>query len=191
MRRFVPPALFVLALVGAPIYGALSAIETRGYTGKVSALRVVAGSLGNDWTGPTGLVVDDFQDVAAIPPEDRQIVEELKKQVSPLGVVAVADYTYRKRSDPLHQITLRIFVFDSEKSCRDWWQKKHRFDGWEKLYSVVGGVPYDGLDSKEMTKRIVSMGNVWMTCGSLKKSDDHLKVLDLYVEKVKAATESK
>jgi hypothetical protein len=56
---------------------------------------------------------------------------------------------------------------------------------------VVGGVAYDCLDSKETTKRIVALGNVWMTCGSLKKSADRLKVLDCYVEKVKAATEGK
>lgn len=191
MRSFVPSALFVVALVGAPILGASGDTKTCGYTGKVSDLRIVAGSLGDDWTGPTGLVINDFQDVGTFPPEVRQVVEEMKRQASPLGVIATADFTYRRKSDSFDQITLKIFVFDSEKSRRDWWQKKYRFDGWEMLYSVVSDVPYDGLDSKQMTKRVVSFGNVWMTCGGLKKSDDHLKVLDLYVAKIRAATKSK
>jgi hypothetical protein len=177
----------LIVFLGCSTLGARCATGASGYTGKVSALRIDAGALGSDWSGPTGLVVDDFQDVSAFPPEVRQVVEEVKKQVAPLGVVAVADFTYRRRSDPLDQITLRVFVFDTERACRDWWQKKYRFDGWEKFYSVVGGVPYDALDSKEATKRAISISNVWMTCGSLKGSGEHLKLLSLIVEKLRAA----
>ncbi len=191
MRRCLASALSLIVFLGCSTLGARCATGASGYTGKVSALRIDAGALGSDWSGPTGLVVDDFQDVSAFPPEVRQVVEEVKKQVAPHGVVAVADFSYRRKSDTLDQITLRVFVFDTETACRNWWQKKYRFDGWEKFYSVVGGVPYDALDSKQETKRAISFGNVWMTCGSLKGSGDYLKLLDLTVERVRAASRGK
>jgi hypothetical protein len=183
MHRLLPSALCVLAL-SASVHAAPDAPV---YHGKVSALSVASQSLGKDWTGPTGLVIDDFDDLSNVAREARAIAEALKKQVAPLGVVAVADFTYRRQSDPLDQVTLRVFVFDTEESCRDWWRKKYRAEGWEKAYTVVEGVPYDALDSKETTKRIVALGNVWMTCGSLKKSDSHLKLLDLCLEMLRAA----
>jgi len=184
MYRHPFSALALIAAFGTSAFGDPEAPK---YAGKVSALRVEAAALGNGWTGPTGLVVDDFRDLDAHPPEVRRVVEELKKQVAPLGVTAAADFTYRKASDPFEAVTLRIFVFDSEKSRRDWWRKKYQFDGWEKLYGVVEGVPYDALDSKQTPKRIVSFGNVLLTCGQLKTSGDHRKVLDLYVAKIKDA----
>jgi hypothetical protein len=188
MRRCLALALAFNAFIGCLTVAIQGASGASGYTGKGSALRIDAGALGGDWTGPTGLVVDDFEDVNGFPPETRQVVEEVKKQVTPHGVVAVADFTYRRKSDPLDQMTLRVFVFASESSCRDWWQKKYRFDGWEKLYSVVDGVPYDALDSKQVTKRAIAFGNVWMTCGNLKGSGEHLKLLSLAMAKVRGAS---
>lgn len=186
MRPWLFLTLPLVVLLGSPCT-AQSASEASGYRGKVSSLRVEAETFGKDWQGPTGLVVDDFQNTEALPPEVRQVAELLKKQVTPLGVIAAADFTYRSKSDPFDQITLRIFVFASEKSCRDWWQKKYQFDGWEKLYSPIKDRPYRAMDSKETDKRIVSFNNVLMTCGSLKKSQVHLKVLDQYLKKVQAA----
>jgi hypothetical protein len=42
-----------------------------------------------------------------------------------------------------------------------------------------------------MKKRAVAIGNVWITCGTIAMTDDHLKVLDLYLDKLKAATASR
>jgi hypothetical protein len=154
------------------------------FAGKVSKLGIPAEQLGSQWIGPTGLVIDDFQDLSSYPDDVKDVVQELKKQVSALGVVQTGDFTYRKKLNPLHQVTLRVFVFDSVASCQDWWKKKYQYDGWDKQYSVVEGLPYSAVDSKDMTKRAVSFGDVWITCGALDKTDDHIKILELYLKKV-------
>ena len=161
------------------------------FSGKVSALAVPAERIGSQWEGPTGLVIDDFKDLSGQPEEVKEVAEELKKQVSTIGVVQTADFTYQKKFNALHQVTLRIFVFDSEASCRDWWKKKYQYDGWEKENMAVPGLPYQAADSKQMKKRAVALGNVWMTCGTITMTDDHLKVLDLYLDKLKAAKSSR
>jgi hypothetical protein len=158
------------------------------YAGKVSDLSVPAEKIGDQWTGPTGLVIDDFQKLGDLSDDEKAIAEELKKQVSAIGVIATGDFTYRKKFNPLHQVTLRVFVFDSEQSCRDWWKKKYEYPGWETHYTKVDTVAYSALDSKEAPKRAVSFGNVWVTCGALQMTDDHLKILDLYVRKLNEAS---
>jgi hypothetical protein len=157
------------------------------YTGKVSALAIPAADLGEGWIGPTGLVVDDFRDVSKYPADVQDLVEALKKQVSAIGVVATADFTYRKKLNPLHQVTVRVFVFDSEKSCREWWQKKYQYEGWEKQYSIVADDRHSAVDSREAPKRAVAFGNVWLTSGTLGESKEHVKALDLYVKMIEAA----
>jgi hypothetical protein len=163
------------------------------YTGKVSSLSLPGSELGEHWTGPSlsGLVVDDFKDLSSFADRARPLVEEMKKLVTPHGVVASADFTYRKNTNPPEQVTLRVFVFNTEDSCRKWWTKRYRYDGWEKHYTAVAEVPYDASDSKEMSKRAVAFGNIWMTCGTIDKTKDYIKVLDLYINKIKNVTERK
>ena len=157
------------------------------YTGKVSALAIPAADLGEGWLGPTGLVVDDFNDTSKYPAEVQDLVKALKDQVAAIGVIATADFTYQKKLNPLHQVTVRVFVFDTEKSCREWWQKKYEYDGWEKHYGVVAGDKHAAVDSMQMSKRAVAFGNVWLTSGTLGESKEHVKALDLYVKKIEAA----
>ena len=75
-------------------------------------------------------------------------------------------------------------MFDNEESSRKWWKTKYEYDGWEKHYTKVTGVPYACVDSTQMTKRILAMGNVWMTSGAPSKTEDHIKVLERYIEAV-------
>jgi len=163
-------------------------VSSQLYTGKVSALAIPPAELGTGWDGPTGLVVDSFADVSKYPADVQDLVEALKSQVSAIGVVATADFTYRRKLNPLQQVTVRIFVFDSEKSCRDWWQKKYQYEGWEKHYSVVAGDKHSAVDSKETPKRAIAFGNVWLTSGTLGESKEHVKALELYVKKIKSLT---
>jgi hypothetical protein len=179
--------LLILVLLSAAACADEPAQPAAPFKGKVSTLGITASQLGSEWTGPTGLVIDDFKDLSNLSGEDKAVAEEVKKQVAAIGVVQTADFTYRKKLNPLHQVTLRVFVFDSEQSCRNWWKQKYQFDGWEKYYSLVVELPYSAADSKETSKRAVALGNVWITCGALDKTDDHLKVLDLYLTKIKAA----
>jgi hypothetical protein len=180
---------FVLAiLLSTATITAQDAKPALHFSGKVSALAVPAERLGSQWTGPTGLVIDNFKDLSDQTEEAKEVAEELKKQVSAIGVVQTGDFTYAKKFNALHEVTLRVFVFDSEQSCRNWWKKKYQYEGWEKEYAAVVGVPYQAVDSKQGTKRAAALGNVWITCGALDKTDDHLKVLDLYLDKIKAAS---
>lgn len=177
---------FVLVSVVTATFG--QEVTPGTYQGKVSALEIPAAELGNEWLAATGLVVDDFDDTTKFPAEVKDLVNALKGQVAELGVVATADFTYRKKLSPLQQVTVRVFVFDLEKSCRAWWQKKYQYDGWEKHYRVVPGDKHAAVDSKEMSKRAVAFGNVWLTSGTLGESKEHVKALDLYVKKIEAAT---
>jgi len=179
-------SLFLMALLSAEAFADDRAQPPIAFKGKVSKLGVAAEQLGSEWKGPTGLAIDDFNDLSNQPDDVKPVAEALKKQVSAIGVVQTADFTYSKKFNPLHQVTLRIFVFDSEESCGKWWKQKYEFDGWEKHYSKVGGVPYNSVDSKETTKRAAAFGNVWITCGALDKTEDHLKLLDLYIQKIAA-----
>lgn len=172
-----------LALLAIAV-GAEQEKSPASYHGNLSSLGISGGALQSDWTGPTGLVVDSFNQLDQFPPAIRPTVEQLKKQLAPLGVVGTADFTYRRKSKPLEQITLRVFQFDSEKSCADWWEKKYRHPGWEKFYKPVEGVLYKAVDSTELPKRAVAFGNMWMTCGSTRKTDDHLELLDLFIRRL-------
>lgn len=181
----------LLSLALVVTWGAIANAEDDSkslYSGKVSALAIPATELGDGWTGPTGLVVDDFSDTSNYPAEVQDLVKALKDQVAAIGVVATADFTYRRKLNPLQQVTVRVFVFDSEKSCRDWWQKKYQYEGWEKHYSVVAGHGHSAVDSKETPKRAVAFGNVWLTSGTLGESKEHVKALDLYIKKIKTLT---
>ena len=75
----------------------------------VSSLKLSPAALEGEWTGPTGLVIDSLEGEA--PKEvNKTTFTLLKQQLSPHGVYSVADYTYRRKDDPLEQVTVRIFL---------------------------------------------------------------------------------
>jgi hypothetical protein len=155
------------------------------FTGKLSTLSLPAAALGPEWAGPTGLVVDDFNDLSGHPADGTAVAESLKEQLAPLGVVAVADFTYRKQAHPLNQVTLRIFKFESTEKCDEWWQKKYQYEGWEKHYDPVAGEERT-LDSKEIPKRAVAIATLWLTCGSTGDPNAHLEILSQYLKRIKS-----
>lgn len=183
-RKLLLLSLACLA-VASSVSSALCADEAPpAYEGPLSALGISGGALPSDWTGPTGLLVDDFDDIGHFPVPVRATVEALKRQLVPLGVTATADFTYRRKSDPLEQITLRVFIFASEQACLDWWNKKYQGPNWQQLYEVVENLPYRAVDSKlQLPKRAVSFANVWMTCGATRETDARQQLLDLYIRK--------
>lgn len=185
-RSFV---LCSLALVVGVALAGEDGADAPTFAGKVSTLRIEAAKLGPDWSGPTGLVVDDVRNPPELPAELRPVYEALKKQLGSQGVAATADYTYRRKSDPLAQATLRIFIFDDEAKCRAWWAAKYCGPGAEAEYRAVPGVGDEAFDAKSASKRAVRVGNVVLTGGSLKSTDDALMVVGLYLEKLKAASD--
>jgi hypothetical protein len=161
---------------------------TVSYDGPVSALRIPADAIGPAWTGPSGLAVDSLKDFGAQPPDIRPILEDLWKQLSPLGIVAAGDFTYHNRANARAELAVRVFLFDSEYSCREWWAKKFHAAGWERQYRIVSDVPYEAVDNIQSNKRSLMFGNVLITSGSIQDPDnEHLRAADLYVEKVQTA----
>jgi hypothetical protein len=161
------------------------------YRGAVKELKPLPSVLGDQWVSAFGLVIEDLNDAESHPVGERAAVQALKAQLEPVGVRKAADFSFRVPDDPSQFVTLRVFVFDAPESCAKWWDKKYRHDGWEKFYKPVEGVEYLAVDSTESPKRAVAIGNVWMTCHSLKNPRDHLEIMNACVEKLVAAMKPK
>ena len=188
MNRFRLPV--AVLLIGLAVTATPHADKAKvSYSGPVSALRIPADALGPDWTGPTGLAVDKLNEFGRQPADIRPILEDLWKQLSPLGIVAAGDFTYHNRSNARAEVAVRVFLFDSEYSCREWWAKKFHGAGWERQYRIVTDAPYDAVDNIASNKRSLRFGNVLITSGSIQddSGDGHLRAADLYVEKVQVA----
>ena len=166
------------------VVGFLSVFANAGEI-KVSQLAVLAEKIGADWSGPTGLVVDDIDAPPTLGKDMADVIAGLQKQMKPLGVKGTADFTYRKKSDPVQQVTLRVFAFKTEEQCKQWMKTKYQFPGWEKKYKKIEDKDLTGFDSLEMRKRIVAVGALWITAGTIAENDDHLKILGLLLEQIK------
>lgn len=185
-RLRFPVAVLLIGLAAAASPRADN--PTVSYDGPVSALRIPADAIGPAWTGPSGLAVDSLKDFGAQPPDIRPILEDLWKQLSPLGIVAAGDFTYHKKSNAQAELAVRVFLFDSEHSCREWWARKFHGEGWDRRYRIVEDVPYDAVDSLHSNKRSLMFGNVLVTSATLENAgDEHLRAADLYVEKIQTA----
>jgi hypothetical protein len=175
-------AVVIAILVAAAISASAGADEI-----KVSKLRVAPEKIGADWTPAPGIVVDDLE----APPADKQtaaIVAELKKQVRPLGVRGLADYTYRNKTDRTRQVTVRVFAFDTKDQLEQWIKTKYQFAGWEEKYKQVEDKDRIVFDSLEVRKRIVVTDKLLITVGTIADQDDHMPVLELILANLKEQT---
>jgi hypothetical protein len=185
--------IFAVAIIGLGSAFAICAQpdDATIFRGKLSELAPSPSVLGKDWMNATGLVVEDFSDLETHPTAVRPLVAGLKDLMQPIGINKVADFSFRVPDQPWRYVTLRVFVFDTPKSCSQWWEKKYRYEGWEKYYKLVEGKSYKAVDSKEAPKRAAAIGNVWMTCHALKDTGDHIAIMDACIEKVLKATKPK
>jgi hypothetical protein len=181
-----------VAILGLGLSFAIGALPgaTSIFRGKVRHLAPSPEVLGKDWIDATGLVIEDFDDLESHPAAIRPVVVGLRNQLQPIGVHKVADFSFRVPDQPWRFVTLRVFVFDTAQSCSEWWAKKYRHDGWEKLYKPVEGKAYQAVDSREAPKRAAAIGNVWMTCHALKDTGAHIAIMDACIEKVLKATKA-
>jgi hypothetical protein len=191
MRNSCVVSAAVAIALGAVFAGCDEPAAPADFRGLVKDLGPAPSVLGDRWTGPTGLVIDNLADPEALAAELRAVAQELKKAFEPIGVRKVADFTFRVPDEPWRQVTLRVFVFDTPESCKSWWMKKYRYDGWEKHYKSLNVKGYEAVDSTEAPKRAAAIGNVWMTCHALKEGGDHVKVMDACIEKVRQAAKPK
>ena len=188
-RRATPPLAWawLLTIATAALAGDDGAAPRR-FAGKVSTLKIEAAELGADWTGPTGLVLDDVADPSSAPEEVRPIATELAKTLAPLGCRAAADFTYRKGSDPLDQATIRVLAFDDEAKARAWWDAKFRDGRARGEYRDLEGLGDEALEHGRTARRFVRVGDVVLTAGSLKPGGGHAKILDAYLARLEAAS---
>jgi hypothetical protein len=164
-------------------------VEQKGknfmFSGKLAEIGIPASSLSGDWSGPTGLVVEDLTSIDHLSAEQKKIVKPFSAQARETGVVSLAAFTYTKKSDSRYQVTVRIFIFSTGRHCQEWIEKKYTSESVKKYYKKVSGEKELTFDSTQINKRIVAFGNVWITSGMSAAGQDHIKMLNLYIEKIK------
>lgn len=186
MKYQKPQLILGLCLLAVLIVLAGAAAMFFGPTGKVnlSAAMIPADAIGSDWSGPSGMVVNDFQASSKSSAEELKIITFLQSQLAPAGVVGAADFAYRQKANPLAQIAIKIYVFQTPELCRKWVQEKYQAPGWEATYKKVakpGCLCFDALAGK---KRIAATGRVLIMADSQAKSEVYLKLLDLYLRRL-------
>jgi hypothetical protein len=68
------------------------------------------------------------------------------------------------------------------------WKKKYQQEGWEKFYKVADVPGARAVDSLELSKRIVLIGKVWMSCHQVPSGTPYLTLLNKVLEKVRAGS---
>ncbi len=163
------------------------------FTGKLSSLKVPAKTLGEGWTGPTGLVVDDVNDLSAFKGDELKIVEGMVKQMKPQAhkIRGVADFTYMRKEGSLipKSVTLRAFVFESTEAAKRWWKDRFHGPSWDKIYKPIEGIGDDAVDVIGQTKRAVLIGNLAFTSHQIVEGDSYLVVLNKYLEAAQKAAD--
>lgn len=154
------------------------------YHKPVSRLKIKGDALDGRWTGPTGLVIDNVEDLSSVSEESRAVAEKICEQLKSINAVGCADFTYRDADSPFKQVTIRVFVFKGEQECADFWKKKYLGNDVARLYKEPEGLDYAALDSLEMKKRAVQIGNIWITAHQLHDGQDHITILDRFIDKL-------
>jgi hypothetical protein len=182
LANLVQSAVIVcLAYAGLP--AAACADESAGFHGKLSALESFRDVLGDGWHGPSGIVVDDVNNLDALDEPTRKTAEALVGQFAPMGIVAFADFSYTRKDFP-RIVTVRLFVFKDLPTAEAWWKTKYEHDGWEQYYEKVADVGDAAVVSTETTKIAARQGNVWLTSHQLHKGDEFKRALKHYVKRV-------
>ena len=185
MKKYRPLILGMgLLLVLAVCGGAVAIFLPPEDVINLSAVRLPGEAIGREWTGPSGLVVQDFQVLSGDSEDEKKTIAILRAQLAPAGVIGVADFTYRQKGNPLSQVTVKIYVFQSSEQCQKWIQDKYQAPGWESLYRKVKKTGCLCFDSQLDKIRIAATGRVLIMSSSQDHSDIHLKALDLYLKRL-------
>jgi hypothetical protein len=155
----------------------------------LSAASLPPSFFGDDWEARKGIIADDLERLTELPGTPKNMLNQLKAELGRQGIVGVADYSVVKTKPPLNTITVRVFVFSDEQKCDEWWQKKYRFDGWQKHYQVVKDDRYTALDSLKKkypytNKRILKFDKVWITTHQLGEGNAHVNAADHIIEQL-------
>jgi hypothetical protein len=157
------------------------------FSGRLAEVREDPDFLGDDWTSRPGLVIDDLRDTSKLWGQSKDMDEALQVLLAkmPDGAIGYAEYKYRKGQSTRY-ITLRVWVFEKPESARSWWRARYEMQGWERFYGKVAGLGEAAVDSKELKKRIVLIGNVVFACDERPEGESYLLALDRYMAKMEA-----
>jgi hypothetical protein len=157
---------------------------------KVAEINLPPNAVTGKWQVSPGIKINDLATLSDVPAASRQAAIAISKQLKPIGVSAVADYSLVSRGFPLNTITVRVFVFEDPLKCKAWWTKKYEHDGWEKFYSKAQCDSARVVRSTQTNKTAMAFGNVWLTTHQLGEGDEHITaanhVLNLLTNGVKS-----
>ena len=143
--------------------------------------------LGLDWSDEYGIRIDDWSKLSRLSNAEREVAGTLKKQLQPLGIASAADYSCARSEAPLDVVTVRVFVFENQQRASDWWRKKYEYENWEQHYAKVTGAEFSTVDSKQMVKRAILFGNIWITTHHIREGQEHLALLESILEQLRAS----
>ncbi len=141
--------------------------------------------LGVNWKESEGIKIDNLSDLSRLSPQKTSTVEKLKKQIEPLGIIALADYSCAKTKEAINIVTIKVFVFENDDRALSWWNKKYKYDGWEQHYTIAKNLNYSGVDSKQLKKRAILLDNLWITAHHIQQGDEHLVLLENIIGELK------
>jgi hypothetical protein len=152
---------------------------------KLRSIELPADLLGPGWRRLAGVRIDSFDDLTGLSEAEREQAKLLQPQLVPEGVRAAADYSLARTNVPLDTVTVRVFLFTDAESCRKWWNKKYRHEGWENVYRTVDSKYGSAVDSLQINKRAIAFGNAWITTQQNLPGDLHLKAADYVIEQLR------
>ncbi len=158
---------------------------SRDYAGSIADLVPGPSFLGKAWTGPRGLLIEDWDSIRRMPEPVAEMATDLKEFFEPLGVRALGDRTFRRGPGLGDQIILRVYVFDTEQQCIDWWKRKYEAAGWQEVYRKAASNGYVARDVRGRSKRDGRSANVWFTVQQLRAHDDYVRLGDELVRRLK------
>ncbi len=138
---------------------------------------------GDKWTESSTLTISGWESIEQMQPPSEEMFGLLKVSLQPIGVRAVADRTYIQDTQTASStIILRVFIFESEEKCRQWWALKYESAEASEIYDQVKDAQYVAADVKGRQKRAGSGSNVFFSVQQLGQGLADLRVANLVVD---------
>ena len=148
------------------------------YHGSMAELRIPAKEIGSDLAGPTGLVKEKGREYS-FPPD---IAAKMAEKIKPLPI-AMADANYTKGDGTT--IVIQLMYFESKAKASEQYMRIAVFRKKEGEHVVASDCGDSAFDYKSFKKRIVLIDNMIVTCTQMPEGDDALKILKLYLAKIR------
>jgi hypothetical protein len=156
----------------------------RVITSPLRDIELPADLFGPGWRRLGTVRIDDFNKLDELGEAEREQAKLLKPQLVPQGIRGAADYSFGRTEPPLDSVTVKVYLFKDAETCRSLWNKKYRYDGWEKSYRTAESKYGTAVDSLQVNKRAVLFGNVWITAEQLRPGELHYKAAEYVIEKL-------